>query len=611
GGSHGFANIFPARGLVNGAFFAGPALSVYVDDIPFGDPFTYNEPLGPLDSAQVILGPQFTTFGRYPYGGVINVVTRRPTDTLEGGVYGEGGNHGLVNSGGYLMGALIPGQLRFRVGVSEEDFGGVVYNQATRRFDDTLYRAGGNFALFYTPDARWDIAFESTVHKYEDGAPRQNLLSTPDRYTYDVGFAGKTNLMTDMEALRVGYKLPGIQILSVTARRNFNIAPADVDLDLMNPTLSWARVVQDETILSQEFRVKNDDDKSAVDWSAGLYGHDKDSTQHGVHTFPGGEDDSFFSWHERWFGIFADLDYRAWKPWHFRLGARWDYVSELMNRSDVVMFPPFPNTVVTQYFKNRFPGPSVKAGVDYEVTSTVLAYVTAGLAYKPGGFSAYENFTPIAPYKDEKNKYVEVGEKATLFDGKLKANASGFIYEIHNYQLERTSSDGIDYNVINANSAKSIGAEGELRYEILPHTEVFGSGGITRVTLGTYSDPADPTAGFAGATHSPGVVAPYVPRYNGVVGASTQYLGFFAHAEWVATGTVHYSDLPGAFAGSDHQSNYAILNGGIGYGGERWKVTLFGNNLNNRFYWTNMVGFYGTGTPALPRELGLRLDVTF
>jgi iron complex outermembrane receptor protein len=604
GGAPGVANIYSARGLVNGAFFAGPSMTVYVDDIPFGDPFTYVQSLGVLDSAQVLLGPQFTTFGRYGYGGVINVQTRRPTDTLEGGVYGEGGNHGLINTGGYMMGALIPGELRFRVGVSEESFGGVIHNSATHRFDDTLYRVGGNFSVFYTPTPNWDIAVVSEVRKFEDGAPRENKITAPDPYVVSSDFPGRTDLMTDQEALRVGYKSGDLQFLSVTARRDFNINPADIDLDFTQTPGNFARIVQDESIVSQEFRVKSESPNSAFDWSGGVYGHYKANTQTGAHGFAPGSDTNFFSEHERWASVFADVDYKAFKRWHFRVGARYDYVAQVMNQTTVI---PFVETINFD-LKDRFPMGSFKAGVEYEIAQNAKVYVDGGHAYKPGGFSAFADNGAIASFQSEKTWFVQAGEKATFMDDKVKANVSGFFYDIHGYQLERVTSGGNDYFVINTESARSMGGEAEIRAEILPHVELFAQGGITRMLLGVYADPVDPFAGFAGASHEPGAIAPFVPRYTGILGVSAKYSGFFSHLEWVATGTVHYDDLNPSFL----QRNYGVLNGGLGYGANHWKVSLFANNLNNRFYWTNMVGGgENIGSPSLPRELGIRLDVMF
>jgi iron complex outermembrane receptor protein len=602
GGAPGVANIYSARGLVNGAFFAGPSLSVYVDDVPFGDPFTYIQPLGVLDSAQVLLGPQFTTFGHYPYGGVINVVTRRPTDTLEGGAFAEGGNHGMLNAGGYLTGALVPGQLRFRFAADEESFGGVIHNNFYRKMDDSILRVGGNFSVFYTPTPDWDIGFISDVHKYQNGAPRENSLFAPDHYETSSDFQGRTNLLTDQEAIRVGYKMNNIQFLSVTTRRSFNIDPADVDLDFTSTPGSFARIIQNETILSQEFRLKSDDPHSLVDWSAGVYGHLKDNTQNGGHGFivPGfgavTDSNNFFS-HEHWASIFGDIDYKGIKRLHLRLGARYDYVSETMDQTTLI--PAFGEMIKFD-LADRFPAGSFKAGADYEITDNAIVFIDGGHAYKPGGFSAFAGSAATAPFKSEKNWFVEAGEKATFFDGKLKANGSVFYYDISDYQLERVTNNGNDYYVVNVNSAHSLGGEAEIRGQVLKYVELFAQGGITRTLLGDYFDGA--------ATHGPGVVAPFVPRYTGVLGASGSYEHAFAHVEWVATGTVHYDDLNFAFL----QSNYAQLNGGLGYGGDHWKVSLFGNNLNNRFYWTNMVGGNtNIGSPALPRELGIRLDVTF
>ena len=298
---------------------------------------------------------------------------------------------------------------------------------------------------------------------------------------------------------------------------------------------------------------------------------------------------SEFHGHEHWAGIFGDMDYKAIPKLHLRLGARFDYVSETMD-----------STTITG--SDNFPAGSFKVGADYEVTNNAIVFVDGGHAFKPGGFSAFAQSQATAPFKSEKNWFVEAGERATFLDGKVKANASVFYYDISDYQLERTTNGGADYYVINVNSAHSLGAEAELRGEVLPHIELFAQGGMTRILLGNYNDGA--------ANFGPDVVAPFVPRYTGVLGTSASYQGAFAHVEWVATGTVHYSDLVDL-----KQTNYAQLNGGLGYGGDHWKVTLFATNLNNRFYWTNMV-FQAPinpniGSPALPRELGIRLDVTF
>src|SRR5262249_42054980 len=143
----------------------------------------------------------------------------------------SGGNHGLLDGGGYLMGALIPGQLRFRVGASEQSSGGYLYNSTTREMEDNQYRVGGNFSIFYTPAPDLEVGFISTVQKYQDGGARLNSLAAPDPYTVASDVPGRQIRTTDMQALRVAYKGAGYQFLSVTTRRNWKLDPYQFDLD--------------------------------------------------------------------------------------------------------------------------------------------------------------------------------------------------------------------------------------------------------------------------------------------------------------------------------------------------------------------------------------------
>lgn len=61
------------------------------------------------------------------------------------------------------------------------------------------------------------------------------------------------------------------------------------------------------------------------------------------------------------------------------------------------------------------------------------------------------------------------GSSATLLDGKLVASASGFWTDTHNYQVYRPvvtfdgQSSGLDFYILNAKEARTIGVELELR----------------------------------------------------------------------------------------------------------------------------------------------------
>lgn len=73
-----------------------------------------------VERIEVLRGPQGTLYGRNATGGAVNIVTRRPTDTLEGDARLTVGNFDLVRFSGGLGGPISDG-LRARIAFQAED----------------------------------------------------------------------------------------------------------------------------------------------------------------------------------------------------------------------------------------------------------------------------------------------------------------------------------------------------------------------------------------------------------------------------------------------------------------------------------------------------------
>lgn len=104
---------------------------------------------------------------------------------------------------------------------------------------------------------------------------------------------------------------------------------------------------------------------------------------------------------------------------------------------------------------------SWKAQVNYKPTVDTLLYLGVTQGAKAGSFNA--GAPPLAPadipYKPEKLISYETGIKTTLFDRRLRINASAFYYDYHNYQAARW----LDFSslIINAD-AYVYGSEAEI-----------------------------------------------------------------------------------------------------------------------------------------------------
>ncbi len=66
-----------------------------------------NGPMFDLQRVEVLKGPQGTLYGRNTTAGLVDFITKRPTDDFEASVTAEVGNYGTHNYGGYVSGSAV------------------------------------------------------------------------------------------------------------------------------------------------------------------------------------------------------------------------------------------------------------------------------------------------------------------------------------------------------------------------------------------------------------------------------------------------------------------------------------------------------------------------
>jgi len=92
-------------------------------------------------------------------------------------------------------------------------------------------------------------------------------------------------------------------------------------------------------------------------------------------------------------------------------------VNEALTPAGDILFDVVPSANVVSW----------KAGVNYEVTSDMLVYVSAATGYTLPGFNARpQQITQVAQFDGNKNTAYELGAKLDLFDRRLRLNVAGF-----------------------------------------------------------------------------------------------------------------------------------------------------------------------------------------
>lgn len=159
---------------------ATSTVGTYVDEVAYAYPFMMTGPIYDLDRVEVLKGPQGTLYGRNTTAGLVNFVTRKPSEEAMGGLTVEAGNYKTLNAEGFVNGAIAPGlngRLAFRV--ENSDKGWQISNSRGERQGE-IDRYGLRGALAFNPNDQLSVDLSATIWKNQsDTVSAQGIGFTP------------------------------------------------------------------------------------------------------------------------------------------------------------------------------------------------------------------------------------------------------------------------------------------------------------------------------------------------------------------------------------------------------------------------------------------------
>jgi iron complex outermembrane receptor protein len=173
------------RGLARSTnqYTADSSVAVYLDDFYTNSTFLVGRDDMLIDQVEVLLGPQGTLYGRNSIGGLINTISKRPSETLSGEVRVVEGNYGATKIEGTVTGPVpyIP-NLTFRLsGYLDDQEQGYLTNTVAGQPTEggVKHDPYGDFQLQYKT-ASDEIWFDTNVVGFNNdrGGPG-SLLGTP------------------------------------------------------------------------------------------------------------------------------------------------------------------------------------------------------------------------------------------------------------------------------------------------------------------------------------------------------------------------------------------------------------------------------------------------
>ena len=231
---------FRVRGIGTSLFSQGveASVSVVVDGVVSARQVQSFADFADIERIEVLRGPQGTLFGKNASAGVINVVTARPSKTLEGQASFTVAEQGEYRASGSVSGPLTE-SLRARVTGYYNDVGGHIRNEYTGRDENGFKSWGvrGKLEWDATDQLNWLLAADYRKNNadccqgvlVDTNNPQRLLLvggtgaSADNRRSWNNGltFADSKQSTVSLEG---NLDLGGVTLTSITAYQKYDIA---------------------------------------------------------------------------------------------------------------------------------------------------------------------------------------------------------------------------------------------------------------------------------------------------------------------------------------------------------------------------------------------------
>lgn len=624
------------RGVGTGSVAPGNESPVaqYVDGVyymsPIGNIFSFNN----VERIEVLKGPQGTLFGRNATGGLVNVITRDPseTPTLEASV-GYGDYETYMGSVYASAGSeRVAADLAVVYRDQNEGYGkNLTTGEEVNREDEigvrskVLWKPTDNDRLTFSAD--W------SENKGDMGLTRSaypgSLLvgSTPLRGSvYDTQGSFPTRVEsfpTWGVSLKYQHSFDWGEFQSLTSHRDQSSLTL-LDQDATPLPFVGVRMRESNVWQQQEFLLMGDVDR--LNWTTGLFLFDSTSEyapiQLASDVVPTLNSVTYPTQDTRSYAAFAQGTYAIRDTTSVTVGLRYT-VDERDFAARQLAGPGHPAgqgaLVATAFADKSFPKLTWRFAIDQKLGDDALIYASYNRGFKSGVYNTGSITSPVVD--PETLDAIEVGLKSEWFDHRLRFNVAAFDYDYEDMQLQRVVTGTLV--ILNAAEGKMRGAD--IEAVLLPPMPV----GELQLTLGASFLDTEYTS-FPDGPQS----IPNPTGGNRTIATDLSGNDMIRAPDWTTSLGVDYSMPVGAsklgIAASYYRNDgffwepdnrlrqdpYEVVNAqlSLAFGSEQqYRIRAFGKNLTDSRY-----GSYVSGgavgdlvAPAPPRTYGVAFDIRY
>ncbi len=606
-----------------------PPVAMVIDGVQLTSSYALTQELFDVERIEVLKGPQGALYGRNAIGGAINIVTKKPTNDLEGKVIGGYGNGDFWEAKGVMSGPIVKDKLFFRAAASYEDFGGTIHNITLNRdvnfYDNFTFRA----RILATPSDRLTIDARASIQDMNSGAAYFTPATNANDFTTPVqaDHLGTASRKLHEYALKVDYNFDVATLTSITAHSKVS-SYLDEDIDYFAAPILTANQGLDTKSWSEELRLTSTKDQR-FRWMFGAYYLDKKrdlktnvnadfgnyigfltnqalgvtplTTGLNLDAVPGPLSSAFARDKDKAYAGFGQVNYDVLQDLELTVALRYDRnkkhqldaVSGLVNEATFDLWQP-------------------KVSLAYKPTEDAMFYATVGRGFRSGGFNATDTLGRV--FKAEKTTNFEVGFKTSWFNRMLSFNGAAFWTNYDNRQEFILIANEGAQALVNIPKSRVKGLEFELAARPMEGLDLQASLGLLDSEVREFDGT---NYGFPPGTKFVGNQLPFAYGWSYALAAQYRvpvYRDFdlVARVDYSAKG-----DMAWHLDGFDTQDPVHLVNARLSLENEHFRFTLWAENLFNEKYNAEFIANQWSGGiadfryPGKPRRYGVNATYRF
>lgn len=570
-------------GLSNETLGGDPGVTLYMDGHYLQSASFLVQDFLDVERVEVARGPQGTLYGRNSIGGVMNVVTKRPTEELEGTFTVDLGSFDkrLVTG---AIGGPFSDRIRGRLAASSEKRDGYVKNTVGPDLKASEY-----YSVRAALDA--DVTDQLTMsvggYYFDDTGNTFVRQFLRDPSTRRVSQNGPFDRDSKAKGASVDFSwnLGALELRSLSAWNDSAYAVSQ-DFDGNATGVGLLQQSGATETFTQELQLVSPTDQ-ALRWVAGAFYYTETSDfTFRVNNLPAllvSVGPSLLKSDSK--AVFGQTQYSINEQWELILGLRYSK-DRKSNTAATVFLQQNGNVVVPGGFRPITYGDwaawTGQAGVNYHLSADKMLYASFSRGYKTGGFNA--GILQFPTYEPEYVDASEIGLKSEWLDSRLQANIAVFNYDYKDKQ-ETTSilfgAATLTY-LSNAAAARIRGAEFEAIAQPTRALRLNASFGyLDAKFLDFFSiDSLNPAAGLQNVS---GNVIPKTSKYKFSLGGEYRFeLGTLGRLtpriDYAWTDRVQFANFS---RNADWIASYGRINARVQWqsASSKWTAELYGQNL--------------------------------